>query len=118
GPGPASSLPAPGGTSRDAAMVRPHSGVGGGGPRPRKPSAAAVRIVKPIPIEARTMIGEAIFGKTWSAISRHGEAPRAAVHSTKTSFCSARVSAYTTRANHGQYVTDSARMTFGSDGPR
>ena len=55
-----------------------------------------------MPIEARTMIGEAMFGSTCSAVNRHGEAPRAAVLSTKTSFWSERVSAYTTRANHGQ----------------
>ena len=36
---------ASGRNSRDSAIVRPHSGVGGGGPRPRKPRAAAVRIV-------------------------------------------------------------------------
>src|SRR5438552_16204449 len=101
-PGAAAYHQAAGRNSRDSAIVRPHSGVGGGGPRPRKPSAAAVRIVKPMPIEARTMIGETMLGSTCNAVTRHGEAPSAAVDSTKTSFWSARVSAYTTRANHGQ----------------
>jgi hypothetical protein len=50
-------------------------------------------MVKPMPIETRTMIGEAMLGSTWSTVSRHGEAPSAAVLSTKISFCSARVSA-------------------------
>src|SRR5438132_13952781 len=94
---------ASGRNSRDSAMVRPHSGVGGGGPSPRKPRAAAVRMVKPIPIDARTMIGDTMLGSTWSAVRRHGDAPRAAVDSMKTSFWSDRVSAYTIRANHGQY---------------
>src|SRR5262245_9140014 len=101
-PGAAAYHQASGRNSRDSAMVRPHSGVGGGGPSPRKPSAAAVRMVKPMPMDERTMIGEAMFGSTCSTVSRHGDAPRAAVLSTKTSFWIDRVSAYATRANHGQ----------------
>ena len=46
-----------------------------------------------MPIEARTMIGEATLGSTCSAMSRSGEAPSAAVDSMKTSFWSERVSA-------------------------
>ena len=92
-PGAAAYHHASGRNSRDSAIVRPHSGVGGGGPRPRKPSAAAVKMVKPMPIEARTMMGEATLGKTCSAMSRSGEAPRAAVDSMKISFSSDRVSA-------------------------
>ena len=46
-----------------------------------------------MPIEARTMMGEATFGRTCSAMSRSGEAPSAAVDSMKTSFSSDRVSA-------------------------
>ena len=92
-PGAAAYHQASGRNSRDSAIVRPHSGVGGGGPRPRKPSAAAVRMVKPMPIDARTMMGEATLGSTCSTMSRSGEAPRAAVDSTKTSFWSDRVSA-------------------------
>ena len=92
-PGAAAYHHASGRNSRDSAIVRPHSGVGGGGPSPRKPSAAAVRIVNPMPIDARTMMGEAMFGSTCSTVSRHGEAPRAVVLSTNTSFWSARVSA-------------------------
>ena len=46
-----------------------------------------------MPIEARTMIGETMFGSTCSAVSRHGEAPSAAVDSMNTSFWSVRVSA-------------------------
>ena len=41
--------------SRLSATMRPHSGVGGGAPRPRKPSAAATRMVPPMPIVVRTM---------------------------------------------------------------
>src|SRR5690349_25065880 len=84
-PGAAAYHQAPGRNSRDSAMVRPHSGVGGGGPSPRKPSAAAVRMVNPMPIDDRTMIGEAMLGSTCSTVSRQGEAPRAAVDSTKRS---------------------------------
>ena len=50
-PGAAAYHHASGRNSRDSAMVRPHSGVGGGGPG-QKPSAAAVRIVKPMPMDA------------------------------------------------------------------
>jgi len=75
-------------------------------------------MVNPMPIEVRTMIGDAMLGRTCRATRRKGDAPSAAVDSTNTSFWSARVSAYTTRANHGQYVADRARITLGSDGPR
>ena len=67
------------GTRATPRSSAPTPGVGGGGPSPRKPSAAAVRMVNPMPIDARTMIGEAMFGSTCSTVSRHGEAPRAAV---------------------------------------
>ena len=57
-PGAAAYHQASGRNSRISAMVRPHSGVGGGAPSPRKPSAPAVRMVKPMPIVVRTMIDD------------------------------------------------------------
>src|SRR4029079_44404 len=66
---------ASGRNSRDAAIMRPHSGVGGGAPRPRKPNAAAVRMVAPMPIEVRTMMVDAMLGSTCKVMMRNGEAP-------------------------------------------
>src|SRR5262249_3145376 len=76
---------ASGRNSRDSAIMRPHSGAGGGAPRPRKPNAAAVRIVAPMPIEVRTMIADAMFGRMCSTMTRQGEAPSAMADSMNTS---------------------------------
>lgn len=76
-PGAAAYHQAPGRKARASAIMRPHSGDGGGGPSPRKPSAEAVRIVPPSPIEVRMMMEGAIAGRICSTITRHGEAPKA-----------------------------------------
>ena len=82
--------------------MRPHSGAGGGAPRPRKPSALAVRMVKPMPIEVRTMIGDITFGSTCRSTMRQVGTPSAIAASMKVSFLSERTSAWTRRVNHGQ----------------
>ena len=50
-------------------------------------------LVTPIPIEVRTISGEAMFGSTWSNITRGAEQPSATALSMKTSFLIERVSA-------------------------
>ena len=57
-------------------------------PRPRKPSAAAVRIVKPMPIEVRTMIGEMTLGSTCSRMRRQRRGAERGRASMKISFLS------------------------------
>jgi len=102
---------ASGRNSRDSAIVRPHSGVGGRRPEPEEAERGGrLRIVKPIPIDARTMIGDAMFGSTCSTVSRHGDAPSAAVLSTKTSFCSAR----SPRRRRGRTMASTWRTGRGS----
>ena len=55
-----------------------------------------------MPIEVRTMIGEATFGSTCSSMIRQVGTPSAIAASMKVSFLSERTSAWTRRVNHGQ----------------
>src|SRR5262249_57976436 len=100
---------------RDAALRRgvsevmlPLAGSGGGAPRPRNPSALAVRMVKPMPMEVRTMIGDMTLGSTCNSTMRHVGTPSAMAASMKVSFFRERTSAWTRRADHGQYLTPNA----------
>ena len=83
-------------------MASPHSGSGGVAPMPRKPSAAAERIVNPIPMVARTMIGGAAFGRMCRNITRSAPALSPSSASTKTDTRMRRVSAKTMRVKNGQ----------------
>src|SRR6266545_6692257 len=55
---------------RPSASITPHSGVGDCGPRPRKLSAAPVKIAPPMPMDDMTMIGATTFGKMCPNIIR------------------------------------------------
>ena len=83
-------------------MARPQSGIGGVAPMPRNPSTAADRIVNPIPMVARTMIGGAAFGRMCKNITRSAPALSPCSASTKTETRMRRVSAKTMRVKNGQ----------------
>src|SRR5262249_23096761 len=60
---------------RLSAMANPQSGSGGVAPMPRKPNTAATKIVKPMPIVARTMTGEIELGRICRNRMRAAPAP-------------------------------------------
>src|SRR5215218_263061 len=74
-------------------IASPQSGSGGVAPMPRKPSTAATRIVKPMPMVARTMTGEMQFGRMWRKRMRAPLAPMHCSASMKSAALSRRVSA-------------------------
>jgi len=76
-PGAAAYHQASGKNSLLSAIVLPHSGLGGGGPNPKNPRAAAVNMVPPMPIVVLTIMEEEILGSTCKIITLLGEAPRA-----------------------------------------
>src|SRR5262249_14904897 len=78
---------------RVSAIARPQSGSGGVAPMPRNPRTAATRIVNPMPIVARTMIGEMQFGRMCKNNMRGPLAPTHCRASTNNEAFNRRVSA-------------------------
>jgi hypothetical protein len=69
-----------------AEMRPPHSGAGGGTPKPMKDSPAAAVMVIPSPVVIVTMIGDIAFGKTSEKMIRKLEIPIARAASTNSLF--------------------------------
>jgi len=91
-PGAAAYHHASGRNSRASAIVPSHSGWAAGA-RAEEAERGSGQDREPHADRRPHDDGRGEFGSTCSTVSRHGEAPRAVVLSTKTSFCSARVSA-------------------------
>src|SRR5262249_45318585 len=78
---------------RLSAMASPQSGSGGVAPMPRKPSTAATKMVNPMPMVARTMIGEMALGRMCKNRMRGAPAPMHCKASMNSAAASRRVSA-------------------------
>src|SRR5262245_19615845 len=83
---------------RAALSMRPHDAVGGWVPRPRKDSAASVRMAVENDTVAWTRMGAITLGRTWRAIVRRLEAPIARAASMKGTCTTVRVGPRATRA--------------------
>ena len=84
---------------------------------PRKLSVASAITMKPTPIEARTMRGGTMFGRTWRSRMVSGRVPLTMAASTNSSVRSASVSDRVSRAIPGHQTIASATITVRVPGP-
>ena len=102
---------------RPSAIIEPQTGVGGGGPSPRKESPASVRMAPDTYSAACTMIGASTFGSTWRRRIASVPTPTSRAASTYGSSLTASTSPRVTRAKGGTNPTATATMTFRTPKP-
>src|SRR5579883_2522035 len=89
---------------RASLSMRPHDGVGGWVPRPRKLSAASVRIAVDSDTVVCTSSGAEMLGTTWRSMMAGVETPTARAASMYGSCATVKVGPRATLANVGAYT--------------